>query len=40
MTEEQKEQKTAFNQRIGQRIAALRKLEGSVRNNSASGQEP
>ena len=28
MTEEQKKQKTAFNQRIGQRIAALRKLAG------------
>ena len=28
MTEEQKEQKTAFNQRIGQRIATLRKLAG------------
>ena len=28
MTEEQKEQKTAFNLRIGQRIATLRKLAG------------
>ena len=28
MTEEQKEQKTAFNLRIGQRIAQLRKLAG------------
>lgn len=28
MTEEQKEQKAAFNVRLGQRIAALRKLAG------------
>jgi transcriptional regulator with XRE-family HTH domain len=28
MTEEQKEKKTKFNQRIGRRIAALRKLAG------------
>lgn len=28
MTEEQKEKKTQFNQRIGRRIAALRKLAG------------